>query len=92
MDRDEPHPNITNAQTWRNFNGLIPTPNFQDSQKKSDYLGRWAWIVVQREKNKRLCIMQTYMPHKKFGLFTSATQQYQALNREQPKKEPKIQK
>ena len=59
--------------------------------KGKDYLGRWAWTVNKRDSNRKTCILQAYMPTKTYGLFTVATQQYQALLRQQPSTEPQVQ-
>ena len=65
------------------------------SQKKeqgSDKYGRWAWARFNWKKGEILLFLQLYLPEKKFGLNTTATQQFQAILRDKPDDLPDIRK
>ena len=58
----------------------------------SDRLGRWTWLQLPYQQDKNVRIIQLYHPNPKYGLFNTATQQYQALLREKPDTEPNVRK
>lgn len=50
----------------------------------SDRLGRWVWVQIPYQNDRNIRIIQFYYPNPKYGLFNTATQQYQALLRDKP--------
>lgn len=53
-------------------------------EQESDKLGRWIWVKIQRTQKLTTRIVQLYYPHEKYGLYTSATQQYQEIIKNDP--------